>query len=64
MNFLVWKRGLRGPEASLDELDPRTQVEVKSREHLFISIVPLTDDERGFKLDALKLLHPCPAYEV
>lgn len=60
MNFLVWRRGLRGPVASIDLLDPRTMNDWKLIEQTMIQIVPLAGAEREMSLDSLIVLHPCP----
>lgn len=60
MNFLVWRKGLRGPVVSIDLLDPRTMGEWKQIEQTMIQIVPLADVERDMCLDTLVVLHPCP----
>jgi hypothetical protein len=58
-NFLVWRRGLRGPEASLDHLDPRNMNDWKQNEDRTIKIFTLTDQDRAMSLDTLKVLYPC-----
>lgn len=60
MNFLVWRKGLRGPEASIDLMDPRTMNDWKLIEQSMIQIVPLSGAEREFSLASLVVLHPCP----
>lgn len=60
MNFLVWRRGLRGPIASLDLFDPRQSVDWKINEQSTIAIVPLPGHQRFLSLDTLMQLHPCP----
>lgn len=60
MNFLIWRRGLRGPIASLDLMDPRQSADWKIHEQTMIQIVPLAEHERGFTLNTLIALHPCP----
>ena len=60
MNFLVWRRGLRGPEASLRLFDPRTMNDWKLIQQTMIQIVSLTGAEREMSLASLIVLHPCP----
>lgn len=60
MNFLVWRKGLRGPVASLDLFDPRSASDWKQIEQTMIVIIPLKDVERDMCLDTLMVLHPCP----
>ena len=59
MNFLVWKRGLRGPSPSLCMMDPRASLDWKAIEDTIVAIITLTDDERQFTLDQAVAAHPC-----
>lgn len=60
MSFLVWRRGLRGPIASIDAMDPRQSMDWKLHEQTMIQIVTLADHERDMHLASLMVLHPCP----
>ncbi|WP_024341009.1 hypothetical protein [Bradyrhizobium japonicum] len=60
MNFIVWRRGLRGPVASLDLLDPRSMMDWPLIEQSTIAIIPLPEAERGLTLDQAIARHPCP----
>lgn len=60
MNFLVWRRGSRGPIASIDLFDPRSMGDWKQVEPRMIQIVPLPDHQRGYGLDTLIALYACP----
>lgn len=62
MNFLVWRKGLRGPIASLDLMDPRQSMDWKIHEQTAIQIVTLADRERGLTLDQVVARHPCPEF--
>jgi hypothetical protein len=62
MNFLVWRRGLRGPEASIDLLDPRQMADWPQMQPRSIAIIPLAPDERELTLDQAVARHPCPEY--
>lgn len=62
MNFLVWRKGLRGPVASLDMMDPRQSMDWKLHEQIMIQIVPLVGAERDMPLSSLIVLHPCPEF--
>lgn len=60
MNYIVWKRGLRGPSATLDLMDPRQMPSWREIEPSVITIVPLDGVEQGMHLETLVVLHPCP----
>lgn len=64
MNFLVWRRGLHGPIASLDMMDPRQSMDWKLHEQRMVLIVPLQDHEREMSLASLTVLYPCPEYVI
>jgi hypothetical protein len=60
LNFLVWRKGLRGPTASLDLNDPRQSLDWKTIELATIAIIPLAPDERDWTLDQAIVGYPCP----
>jgi hypothetical protein len=60
MNFVVWRRGLRGPVASLDLFDPRQSMDWKLNEQTTIAIFPLLPHQRLLSLDAAVAAYPCP----
>ncbi len=63
MSFFVWRRGPRGPEASIDALDPRQSLDWKLHEQRYLQIKPLPSGDTR-TLDQLIEAHPCPAYEA
>lgn len=64
MTFLVWKRGPRGPVASIDTIDPRSMNDAKLIEQVLIAVTPLDPPYDTFALASLIACFPCPAYEV
>jgi hypothetical protein len=60
VNYLVWIRGLRGPEAQLQLLDPRSSIDWKTREGSTIAIFKLKDYEHDLTLDQAIAAYPCP----
>jgi hypothetical protein len=60
MNYLVWRRGLRGPLPSLDLLDPRASMEWEVNQQTTIAVIPLAESERAITLDEAIAAHPCP----
>ena len=60
--FLVWKRGTRGPVASIDSNDPRQSIDWKLHEQSMIQIVPLDPPYDGFELGSLIVCFPCPEH--
>lgn len=59
-NYIVWRRGLRGPTASLDHLDPRSM----EGKHTLVAVKNLTDDDRRQSFAEIVRRYPCPEYET
>lgn len=60
MNFFVWRKGLRGPTAALQDMDPRQSLDWKVNEESTIVIVKLPDEHRDLSLDQAIATYPCP----
>ncbi|WP_439398519.1 hypothetical protein ACRQ5Q_14590 [Bradyrhizobium sp. PMVTL-01] len=60
MNFFVWRKGLRGPTAALQDLDPRSSLDWKLNEENTIAIVKLPEERRSITLDEAIATYPCP----
>jgi hypothetical protein len=60
MNFLVWRRGLRGPSPALQDLDPRQLLSWEIASQETIAVIPLKGLDRALTLDQALAAHPCP----
>lgn len=61
MNFLCWWRGLKGPYATLNDLNPSSLASWKEVEHNAIAIIPLPEVHRSLTLGQAIAAYPCPA---